>query len=448
VTQAETATPIAPGEMWNAFDVNAIDQLAPRARDIVERRRRVLGPAYRLQYARPAEFVRGEGVWLYDADGNRYLDAYNNVPSVGHCHPRVVAAQNDQTATLNTNTRYLDSRLVDYAERLLATHSESLDNVMFTCTGSEAVDLALRVARYHTDGEGVIISSHAYHGITAAAAAISPTLGKHVPLGHTVRTVTVPFGLPAEAVAAHVEAQVCEAIEDLERHGIALSAFIVDTLLTSDGLLADPPGFLVPAVAAVRAAGGVFIADEVQPGFGRTGEHMWGYQRHGIDPDIAVMGKPMGNGMPIAGMAVRSDVVDRFGRDTRYFNTFGGNTVSIAAAGAVLDVIEDEGLIARAGRVGAALRARITESMSGRPEFVELRGAGLYLGLELAGDGTRDGKSMAGAVVNAMRDRHVLISAMGIRGNTLKIRPPLVFDDAAVDVFMTAFDGALGEVLA
>jgi 4-aminobutyrate aminotransferase-like enzyme len=435
------------GEMVNAFDASRIDDLAPRTRSMIQRRRKVLGPAYRLQYANPVEFVRGEGVWLYDVDGRQVLDAYNNVPSVGHCHPHVVEAIRRQAATLNTNTRYLDAKVLDYAEALLATHDEALDNVMFTCTGSEANDLALRVARYHTRAEGVIISRHAYHGVTASAAAISPSLGRHVPLGREVRAIGLPFGMTGYAAAAWMAKEVSGAIADLERHGIQLAAFIVDTLFASDGILADPRGFLAPAVEAVHAASGLFIADEVQPGFGRTGEAMWGYQRHGVKPDIAVMGKPMGNGMPIAGMAARSRILERFGSETRYFNTFGGNSVSIAAAAAVLDVMHDEDLISRARVVGLELRSRIEAAVYGRIEFGELRGAGLYLGLDMRGDGTRDATQLATEFVNSMRNHGVLISATGVQGETLKIRPPLVFRDEHVEIFMAAFSSAMNDIV-
>jgi 4-aminobutyrate aminotransferase-like enzyme len=434
------------GQMANSFDLSRMHELPVATQTLVQRRRKVLGPAYRLQYAKPAQFVRGEGVWLVDAEGRRVLDAYNNVPSVGHCHPHVVEAITRQAATLNTNTRYLDSSILDYAERLLDTHDKALDNVMFTCTGSEAVDLALRVSRYHTGAEGVIISRHAYHGITAAAAAISPSLGKFVAIGKEVRTIDVPFGMTADVAADWMAEQVRVAIADLERDGIRLAAFVVDTLFASDGILADPAGLLAPSVDAVRAAGGLFVADEVQPGFGRTGEAMWGYQRHGVRPDIAVMGKPMGNGMPIAGIAAKSQILDRFGRETRYFNTFGGNSVSIAAAAAVLDVIENEDLLARARTIGADLRSRIQSAVAGRAEFGELRAAGLYLGLDLLGDGDRSSTALAAEFVNSMRNHDVLISATGADGGTLKIRPPLVFDDNNVDTFKAAFSAALADL--
>lgn len=446
MSQSDTPLVNISGEMVNAFDPSSMDELPPTTRSIIQRRRKVLGPAYRLQYARPTEFVRGEGTWLFDADGRRFLDAYNNVPCVGHCHPHVVEAIARQAAQLNTNTRYLDARILDYAERLLDTHAESLDNVMFTCTGSEANDLALRVARYYTGNEGVIISRHAYHGITASVAAISPTLGSHVPLGSEVRTVGLPFGVAAESAAEYLRRQVRDAIADLKRHGVSVAAFIVDTVLSSDGLLTDPPGFLRPAVEEVRGAGGVFIADEVQPGFARTGEVMWGYQRHGLAPDLAVMGKPMGNGMPIAGMAARAEILAGFGRETRYFNTFGGNSVSIAAAAAVLDVIEREDLLQRTANTGALLRSRIADAVQGDPRFGELRAAGLYLGLDVMGDGQRGDSQLAAEFVNGMRNHQVLISAMGVRGQTLKIRPPLAFCEDDIDTFMSAFERTLEDV--
>jgi 4-aminobutyrate aminotransferase-like enzyme len=434
------------GEMVNAFNIAQLDALAPRERRLIERRRATLGPAYRLQYAKPIEIVRGEGVWLFDADGRRILDAYNNVPSVGHCHPRVVEAIARQAATLNTNTRYLDSKILDYAERLLGTHHPELTNVMFTCTGSEANDLALRAARYHTGAEGVIISRHAYHGTTAATASISPTLGRHVPVGQEVRTVRLPFGVAADTAAEWLRREVTTAIADLERHGVKLAALLVDTIFASDGILSHPRGVLGPAVDAVHAAGALFIADEVQPGFGRTGDAMWGYQRHGLRPDIAVMGKPMGNGLPIGAIAARSEVLDRFGRETRYFNTFGGNSVSIAAAAAVLDVIQDEDLIARASSVGSGLRSRIETAIVGRSAFGEVRGAGLYLGLDLIRDDERDPTAMASAFVNTMRNHGVLISATGVHGQTLKIRPPLVFTEGHVDAFMVAFGATMADL--
>jgi 4-aminobutyrate aminotransferase-like enzyme len=409
--------------------------MSPGVRDLRTRREAALGGAYRLFYANPVQFVRGEGVYLYDADGNAYLDAYNNVPSVGHANPLVVAAVARQMATLNTHTRYLTSGVVEYAERLLGTHAAGLAHAMFTCTGSEANDLALRIARHHTGGTGVIVTANAYHGVTAAVAEVSPSLGPHVPLGAAVRTV------PAPARAAHVAA----AIDDLRRHGIQLAAFLADSVFSSDGVFPDAPE-LVAVAELVHDAGGLYIADEVQSGFGRTGAHMWGYERHGLDPDIAVMGKPMGNGLPIAGIAVRREVLADFGSKVRYFNTFGGNPVCVAAAAAVLDVMESEQLQANAAVVGEYLAREISKIAVDSAVLGDVRASGLYLGVDVTDPAGTPSPDLAAAIVNGMRDRRVLISATGPLGHTLKIRPPLPFGRAHADQFLAALADVLGEI--
>src|ERR1700692_2078772 len=268
-----------PATMVNAFDPADPDELDAVSAGLIRRRDATLGSAYRLFYARPVHFTRGEGVYLYDGDGNAYLDAYNNVPSVGHCHPRVAQAIARQAATLNVHTRYLTDGVINYAERLLATHAgpaagQALDRAMFTCTGSEANDLALRVARHYTGGTGVIVTANAYHGVTAAVAEVSPSLGPNVPLGAHVRAV------PAPAAGADFAAGVAAAIADLRRHGAGLAAVLADSIVSSARALPDPAGVLAPVADLVRAAGGLYIADEVQSGFGRTGSHLWGYQRH------------------------------------------------------------------------------------------------------------------------------------------------------------------------
>jgi 4-aminobutyrate aminotransferase-like enzyme len=441
--------------MVNAFDPETAGPLDPELRRIIERRAKLLGPAYKLFYRNPIQIVRGEGVHLYDANGQAYLDAYNNVPSVGHCHPRVVEAIARQAATLNTHTRYANTEILAYAERLLATFPAEIGHVMFTCTGSEAVDLALRIARFRTGGEGTIITANAYHGVTTAAAEISPSLGPGVPLGRSVRTVAPPVPDPAataataatataEQVGQAFAARVSDAIADLRRHGIKLAAFIADSLFSSDGIRPDPAGFLRPVVDVVHDAGGLYIADEVQPGFARTGDAMWGFQRHGIVPDLVVMGKPMGNGMPIAGAAARPEIVAAFGRQIRYFNTFGGNSVCVAAAAAVLDVIEAEGLQVNARAVGRYLLETLQDIADGTPRINAVRGAGLYAGVDFVRPGTDEPDGDAAiAVVNGLRDRHVLISATGPDGNTLKIRPPLPFARAHVDQLAEALSDTL-----
>src|SRR5438445_7425363 len=273
---------------------------------MIARRKRLLGPAYRLFYEQPVQFVRGEGVWLYDPAGNAYLDAYNNVASVGHCHPHVVQAIARQAAVLNTHTRYLHETVLDYAEKLLATFPAEIGQIMFTCTGSEANDLALRVARTCTGGTGFIVTEAAYHGVTSALVELSPSLGLSLPEGSHARLVPAPSSAAdgGDVFAHHVRA----ALSDMKKSGIRPAALLVDTIFSSDGVFADPPGFLRPAVEAARAEGALFIADEVQPGFGRSGGQMWGFAHHGLVPDLVTMGKPMGNGHPVAGMAARPEL--------------------------------------------------------------------------------------------------------------------------------------------
>lgn len=430
--------------MLNAFDPAAAGSLPAAERALIERRQRVLGTAYRLFYDNPLHIVRGEGVWLYDAAGERYLDAYNNVASVGHSHPRVVAAIAEQAAMLNTHTRYLHDGVVEYAERLVATFPSALSQAMFTCTGSEANDLALRIARSHTGASGVIVTELAYHGVTAAVAAVSPSLGKTVPLGVDVRAVSAPdtYRHDPATIGVWFAARVQEAIDDMLRHGIRPAALLVDTVFSSDGVYTDPAPFLAPAVEAIRAAGGLFIADEVQAGFARTGSCMWGFQRHGLVPDIVTMGKPMGNGHPIAGVVARPEIFERFGRDARYFNTFGGNPVSCAAALATLDVIQDEGLQANAARTGAYLRDKFREMARKHSWIGDVRGDGLFMGIELVKDqaAKTPATEETHRFVNLMREHRVLLSATGLRGNVIKLRPQLPFSLENADQLMQAAD--------
>ncbi len=280
------------------------------------------------------------------------------------------------------------------------------------------------------------MTANAYHGVTAAVAEASPSLGPNVPAGPHVRAVPAP----GPDFAAHV----AEAIRDLRDHGIGLAAFLADSLFSSDGVIPDPAGFLRPVQDLVREAGGLYIADEVQSGFGRTGSHFWGYQRHGLAPDIVTMGKPMGNGMPIAGLVARHEVLEDFGRKVRYFNTFGGNPVCIAAASAVLDVIEDEGLQASALDTGGYLKAAAERMAAGSPVLASVRGAGLYLGIDVIDPATGEPSAgIASAIVNGLRDQRVLISATGPAGNVLKIRPPLPFGRAHADQLAAALAAVL-----
>jgi len=435
--------------MVNAYIPGRAD-VSPETAGKIERRDRLLGPAYRLMYERPLEIVRGEGPWLYGPDGTGYLDIYNNVTSLGHCHPVVVEAIQRQVATLATNTRYLHDTILELAERLLATVPETdLAHLMLTCSGSEANDLAYRIAKVRTGGTGIIVTDTAYHGITDAVSQFSPSLGPSVDLGPHVRLVPAPRRYHAGGgdVGLQFTRDVEMAIADLERHGIAPAMLIVDTLFTSDGILPEPTAFLRGAVEAIRERGGIFVADEVQTGFGRTGTHMWGFQRHGIRPDIVTMGKPMGNGQPIAGLLATSDVLEEFGRKARYFNTFAGNTVSCAAAVAVLKVIEQDRMIDRAHRIGHELFDGI-DALRARHECIgDVRGAGMFVGVELVSDrATRaPDRELTSRVVNRMRDKRILLSACAMGHNVLKIRPPLVLASEEVAMVVQALDESLHE---
>lgn len=437
--------------MVNAFTAENFERLDEGEQALIKRREKAMGTAYRLFYERPLHIVRGQGVWLYDAQGNKYLDAYNNVASMGHCHPRVVEAISMQTGVLNTHTRYLHSGIIEYAEQLTSHFPPPLTQAMFTCTGSEANDLAVRIAQSVTGGTGIICTELAYHGLTNAVAQFSPSLGEAVPLGSHVRTVPAPdtYRDSRAGRARTFGEDVRQAIDDLQRHGIRPAMLITDTIFSSDGIYAEPKGFLKPAVDAIRAAGGLFVADEVQPGFGRTGEAMWGFLRHDVVPDIVTLGKPMGNGFPMAGIVVRPEVICEFGAQARYFNTFGGNPIAAAAGKAVLDIINEEGLQANALDVGSGMLESLRSLMRDFNAIGDVRGAGLFIGVEIVSDraNTLPDAETTSRIVNGMRDRGVLISASGPHANVLKIRPPLVFSGENAELLLDALRKTLADLV-
>ncbi len=421
------------------------------ADSLLERRYRVLGRNSPLFYDKPLHLVRGEGVWLYDADGKRYLDAYNNVPHVGHCHPRVVAALSRQAATLNTHTRYLDETVVAYAERLTALFDPTLSMAMFCCTGSEANELALRIARDCSGGMGIIATAWAYHGNTAAVMQVSSLFTPEDKRGPYVRTVPVmdPYrerdGRSDEQLATHYANDVKRAIDAFAADGVRFAGLLFCTAFSSEGLPTVPAGFMAKALAHVHAAGGLFIADEVQAGFGRFGSHMWGHQRLGVIPDIVTLGKPMGNGHPLAGVIARPDLVNAFAGRNMYFNTFGGNPVSAAVGTAVLDVLQDERLLQNAVAVGNYTLQRLSGLANRHALIGDVRGAGLFFAVELVSD--RQAKTPATAqtkrLVNLMRERGVLISRIGLHDNILKIRPPMPFQKQHADLLVDTLDEVL-----
>jgi 4-aminobutyrate aminotransferase-like enzyme len=416
---------------------------------LAERRRRAL-PRSPLFYAHPVHLVRGEGAWLFDAAGRRYLDCYNNVPVVGHGHPRVVRAVAEQQRLLATHSRYLHEAVVELAERLQATLPPALDAVIVLNSGSEANDLAWRIARAATGHAGAIVTEFAYHGLTEATHALSPEEWATGERPAHVATVPAPDGYRGAyrreqpGWVARYAAHVDEAGTRLGGRGVA--AMFTDPAFTADGVLAPPPGYLRDAARRVRAHGGLVVADEVQAGHGRSGSHLWSFQPSGIEPDMVVMGKPMGNGFPVAALVASADLLAAVPEETELFSTFGGNPVACAAALAVLAVIDDEGLTQNAAEVGGYLREGLVALRRRHPHIGDVRGEGLLLGVELVEDpqARTPAAGRAGQVTEAMRDRGILLGTTGPAGNVLKVRPPLVFRRAHADLLL----GTLDEVLA
>ncbi len=418
---------------------------------LLTRRRRLLGTQAPLFYEQPLHIVRGEGVWLFDADGRRYLDCYNNVPLVGHCQPEVVAALSQQAATLYVHTRYLHETILDYSERLLATFDPSLSMVLYTCTGSEANDQALRIARHCTGGAGIICTNLTYHGNTTAVDQVSPLFyGKVAPYPE-VRAIPFPDsyrplrGLSGRALAEAYAAEIDRAIESFDTAGIGFAGMIACPIFANEGLPTVPSGYLELALEKVHAAGGLSIADEVQAGFGRCGE-MWSHQLHGITPDIVTMGKPMANGYPMAAVVTRAGLMESFRDAVMYFNTFGGNPVACAAADAVLTILERDGLAAHAQRIGDRVRDGFRQLAEHHDLIGDVRGDGLWIGVELVQDRSsrEPATSATQRVVEGMKARGILLNRIGEFGNVLKMRPPLPFAEEHAELLLTT----MGEVLA
>jgi len=413
---------------------------------LLDRRARLMGANIPTFYRTPVHIVRGQGVWLWDADGKRYLDCYNNVPHVGHCHPRVVAAISRQAAILNTHTRYLHDGVLDYIERLTSTLSHGISQAIMVCTGSEANDIALRMAQAVTGKTGIIATDATYHGNTMAVSQLST---RRQPIGGrwpNVRLVPAPDGLRpvGGSVAGQAQAfadNVAAAARDLEAAGFGFSCLMICPVFANEGLPSLPVDFLHPTAAAVRAAGGLLISDEVQPGLGRMGSHFWGHDALGFAPDIVTVGKPMGNGHPVAAVLARPDVMAAFREAFGYFNTFGGNPVSAAACLAVLDVIADEGLQDNAARVSAYLLDRLQALR--HPYMTNARATGLFFGVEFTTDGLTPAGDFVGGLVEDMVARGFLLNRIGRGANILKIRPPMPFSREHADLLADALQAAL-----
>lgn len=437
-----------PGERFGAAQATPEETLS--------KRRRLLGFNLSLSYSRPLKIVRGFGAYLCDETGRAFLDMYNNVPLVGHSHPRVVRAVQEQIGLLNTNTRYLHDNVVGYAERLTGLLKEPLRVCFFVNSGSEANDLALRMARAHTKRRDVIVLENAYHGHTQALIDVSPYKfdgpggsGRRdfvhvVPMPDVYRG---PYRRDDPEAGLKYGRQVGEAIGRLRDLGRGPAAFIAETLPSVGGQIVPPPGYLAEAYRQVRAASGLCIADEVQVGFGRLGSHFWGFEMLGAAPDIVVLGKPIGNGFPLAAVITSEEIAASFNNGMEFFSTFGGNPVACAAGLAVLDVLRDEDLQANAREVGRHLLEGLRGLMTKHALIGDVRGAGLFLGIELVRDrSTQEPATDETAyVVNRLRDQGVLSGADGPHENVIKLRPPLVLARTDADLFLATLDEVLGE---
>lgn len=416
--------------------------------ELFTRRERLLGVGTPLFYQEPVHIVRGEGAWLFDAQGRRYVDMYNNVPCVGHCHPHVVEAMHRQASTLNVHSRYLHVGLLDYAERLTDLHADSLSSVIFTCTGTEANEVALSMARIVTGGRGIICTDSAYHGNSAEVGKL--TRVRQLPQGAEAEIRAIPFPehyRPLKAGSASAElvdlylAEVQKAIDSFAESGIPFAGMLVCSILANEGLPKIPDGFMPRAADMVRQAGGVFIADEVQAGFCRTG-HWWGYEVTDFVPDIVSLGKPMGNGLPLAGVVAPTEMVNTFRQHKRYFNTFAASPLQAAVGMAVIDVIENEHIHENVIQIGHYLRTELVKCQDHCESLADVRGHGLFIGLEWVCDRATKTPDPEGAlqVVNRLREKGFLLGSAGAFGNVLKIRPPLVLSRGQADLFLTAFD--------
>ncbi|WP_424830376.1 aspartate aminotransferase family protein [Ruegeria sp.] len=424
--------------------------LSAKSVELLERRARLLGPNVSTFYDEPVHFVKGEGVWLWDADGRKYLDCYNNVPHVGHCNPRVVEAICRQASTLNTHTRYLHDGILDYAEKLTGTMEASLDTAILTCTGSEANDIALRMAEGMTGKRGIIATNATYHGNTSLVSQLGKSNEPAVGFGldQYFRFVDAPdsYRSPDPDGRGFADA-VAEQIAEHEKSAAGFAALVVCPYFLNEGFPDHPNDWLKPVAETVRKAGGLLICDEVQSGFGRTGTHMWAHQKMGVVPDVVTMGKPMANGHPVGGVVTRSEILSTFRKGYRYFNTFGGNPVSCAAAMAVLQEIEDRDLVTHANNVGGHARSRLN-LLKQKYDFIgDVRGSGLIFGAEMVLD--HETKEPASAltdhVVNAMRQRGIILSKLGRHKNTLKIRPPMPFSIENADLLFDTLDDVLAD---
>ncbi len=425
--------------------------------EIVRLRRELLLPNLSISYDKPIKFVRGEGVWLIDDGGRAYLDCFNNVCHIGHAHPAVVEAMARQAATLNTNTRYLHDNIVAYAERLTATLPKELTVAGFVNTGSEANSLALRMMRAHTGRENAITLDWSYHGTTQELIDISPYKfrrkgGKgpkpHVHVATVPDSYRAPAGWPLEEHGRRFAESVAELIAAMQARGEGPGFFIAESIPSVAGQVFLPEGYLKEVYRLVREAGGVCIADEVQVGFGRVGSHWWAFETQGVVPDIVTMGKPIGDGHPMGAVVTTREVTDSFNNGMEYFNTFGGNPVSCAIGLAVLDVIEGQDLRGNALAMGNYLMDAFRDMQKRYEVIGDVRGLGLFLGIELVTDrrSKTPATDFARAVSNGARRRGVLMGTEGPHDNVLKMRPPMIFSRRDADHLIAVLEETFADV--
>ena len=402
-----------------------------------------------LFYKEPINLESGEGVWLYDKSGKKYLDVYNNVPVAGHCHPRIIASLTDQASKLNVHSRYVSDVVVDYSEKLISLHSDNLSKLQMACSGTEAVEVAIKMARIYTGGQGIICSNATYHGNSHET--FRMTIGPFEP---EFRRVTYPEsyrpikdGLLEEDLCALYIKEVEKQIEGFNQDGIKFAGLIFCSIFANEGLPDFPKDYLSKVSKLVRDSGGVVILDEVQAGFGRTGT-WWGYELSNVSPDIAVMGKPMGSGLPVSGVVTTEEISDSFHEKAFYFNTTAATPLQAAVGGTVIDIIQDEGLIENAEKIGGYLKAELLKIKDDFDYLGDIRGPGLFIGLDIV-DNKEDknpDREKAIEIVEILKGKGVLISNAGQYRNVLKLRPPLVFDSSHADLLLDELRASFKEV--
>ena len=402
-----------------------------------------------LFYKEPIYLESGEGVWLYDKAGKKYLDVYNNVPVAGHCHPRIIASLTDQASKLNVHSRYISEVVVNYSEKLVSLHSDGLSKLQMACSGTEAVEIAIKMARIHTGGQGIICSNATYHGNSHET--FRMTIGPFEP---EFRRVTYPEsyrpikeGLSQEELCTLYLKEVEKQIEGFSQDGIKFAGLIFCSIFANEGLPDFPKDYLTKVSKLVRDSGGVLILDEVQAGFGRTGT-WWGYQLSNVSPDIAVMGKPMGSGLPVSGVIATEEISNSFHEKAFYFNTTAATPLQAAVAGTVIDIIQDEGLIENAEKIGGYLKTELLKIKDDFGYLGDIRGPGLFIGLDIV-DNKEDknpDREKAIEIVETLKSKGVLISNAGQYRNVLKLRPPLVFDLDNANLLLETLNQAFREV--